>query len=127
MTVYRIDGSVLDTYTFTADPRPCVSAFDCGALPPDCAGGEWACVADACEIASCGPAIEPVEAGEDPGPEPVPEPVWDASMDTSVPPDAPADTGSIMDVDTDPSVPDAVEEPGQAGEDASGCGCALAS
>lgn len=131
MTVYRIDGTVLDSYSFTADARPCVSAFDCGALPPDCAEGAWACVAGSCEIATCEPPVEPEpeESPEEPGHEPVAEavlePVEDAFTDTAIPPDAPADTAGPEDAGTDPAPPDAGEDPGPSEDTRAGCGCLL--
>jgi 3',5'-cyclic AMP phosphodiesterase CpdA len=115
MTAYRIDGTVLDTYTFISEPRPCVDpATDCGTLPPDCAGGEWVCEGGLCQMASCDPVPEPEDVPEllpEPAPEPLPElPVEDV-------PEPVADEGAV----------DASTEPEPAGDRPSSCGCRMVS
>ena len=54
LTAYRLDGSVLDTFSYTAPPRGCWDpSVDCGTLPPDCVGGRWICEPDVCVAVDC--------------------------------------------------------------------------
>lgn len=54
LTAYRLDGSVLDIWSYAAPPRPCADPWaDCGTLPPDCAAGRWECADGACLAVDC--------------------------------------------------------------------------
>ncbi|MBW2262374.1 MAG: metallophosphoesterase [Deltaproteobacteria bacterium] len=116
LVAYRIDGTVLDTYTFISEPRACTDpATDCGTLPPDCAAGEWVCEGGLCQMASCDAVPEPDDA-----PEPVPE----ASGEDS--PEPAPDEGAVDGfVDTGPD-PDAESDaPGVDPAEPSSCGCRM--
>lgn len=111
MTVYRIDGTILDTYSFLADPRPCVDPLtDCGTLPPDCEIGRWVCSGGVCVMEGCDGEPGPEPASEPPA-EPAPEPVPDGE-----PVDSSTDTGPVADAEADAEAPDG---------ETSACGCRL--
>ena len=71
LVAYRLDGTVLDTYTFISEPRPCSDpSTDCGALPPDCSSGEWVCEGGLCQMSSCEPDSDDAPDGPDVEPAP---------------------------------------------------------
>jgi predicted phosphodiesterase len=124
MTAYRLDGSVLDSFSYCDGPRTCVNPeTDCGTLPPACAEGRWVCEAGLCEVTDCEGVEEFPEAAEEPGSEPAADEVPEdaGGPETAEPVDADADVaGDSVPPDGADAGTDGGGEEGQ-----TGCSCNL--
>jgi hypothetical protein len=125
MTAYRLDGSVMDSFSYCDEPRVCVNPdSDCGTLPPACAAGRWVCVAGFCEVTDC----EGPEEISEPAWDPVTEPAEEGTAEDAAVPEASEPVDAAVDAAQDAAPPDGTDagpdDGGEAGQ--TGCGCALA-
>jgi len=127
MTAYRLDGSVLDSFSYCSEPRVCVNPdTDCGMLPPSCAGGRWVCEAGYCETRDC----EGFEPLPDDVVEPAPETVEEDESESGFEPAADDTMPEAADTTLDTQVPDGegdAEAEGEQEEGQTGCSCEIIS